>query len=74
MYLNGINIKPTTAKEARTLIGKKVEYLKLGDIDKYRGICFPKKNKIVDAKGRNLFFENGDTLYFNDIVEMVIVE
>jgi hypothetical protein len=41
--LEGQNIKPRTAKEAKALIGKEVIYLQTGDIDRSgRGYFFPR--------------------------------
>ena len=75
MYLEGENIKPSYNKDAKKLIGKSVEYLRSCDIDKSgRGYYFPRRNKIVDVIGRQLIFENSDSVYFNDIKEMIIIE
>lgn len=74
-YLEGINVKPSTNKQAKTLIGKKVQYLRDSDIDKSgRGYFFPRDNTISAVFGRQIIFDNCDSVYFNDIVEMVIVE
>jgi len=75
MYLNGINIKPNNNKEAKLLIGKKVEYLCNVDIDKTgRGYFFPRINTIADVVGRQIIFENYDSIYIRDIKEMIVIK
>jgi len=75
MYLDGKNIKPNNNKKAKVLIGKKVKYLCSIDIDKSgRGYFFPRINTIADVVGRQIIFENYDSIYIRDIKEMIIVE
>ena len=75
MYLNGENIKPNNNKEAKFLIGKKVEYLCNGDIDHSgRGYFFPRINTIANVVGRQIIFENYDSIYIRDLKEMIIIE
>lgn len=73
MYLEGTHVKPKTNKDAKTLIGKRVSYLRRCDIETSRGMAFPRSGMIDDVLGKNLLID-GDYLYFNDIVEMVIME
>lgn len=54
-YLEGENIAPATAAEARKLIGKRVQYLRTGDIDRSgRGYYAPQEGVINDVSGRNI--------------------
>lgn len=76
-YLEGENIKPTTVKEARALIGKYVRYLRREDIDRSgRGYFFPKSGKIVDAVGKNIAIDSSDNfcIYLSDLREMVEIK
>ena len=52
MYLEGKNIKPYNNKQAKELIGKRVQFVRNCDIDKSgRGYFFPRDNVINDVKG-----------------------
>lgn len=66
------NIAPTTAKEARALIGKRVEYLRECDIDKTgRGYVFPKRGTIIGQYSRNLEIDHAHNyVWYPDIREM----
>lgn len=71
-HLDGEQLKPKTASQARKLIGKSVVYLRSCDIDRSgRGYLFPKQGKIMDVHGRNLMLDGGDRLAFSSIVDMV---
>ena len=73
-YLEGENVKPRTKKEAEKLIGKKVQYLRGCDIDRSgRGLCFPRINIVQEIQGKNLMFEDLDSVFFSDISEMIIL-
>jgi len=75
MYLDGKNIKPNNNKKAKELIGKKVKYLCECDIDKTgRGYFFPRSNTIADVVGRQIIFNNCDSIYIRDLKEMIVVE
>lgn len=72
MYLDGKNIKPHNNKQAKELIGKKVQFVRNCDIDKSgRGYFFPRVNVIAAAVGRQIVFEDSDSVYFTEIVEMI---
>jgi ribosomal protein L35AE/L33A len=76
MYLKGKNIKPSTASDAKKLIGKKVCYLTSADIDKSgRGYFFPRYGVIADVKGKNIAIDDADNLclYMSEIEEMIEV-
>lgn len=73
-YLDGKNVSPKHLKDARLLIGKKVEYLRRMDIDKSgRGYFFPRRGIVEDVHGRNLII-GGDYVHFSDLYELVILE
>lgn len=70
-YLEGENIAPATAAAARKLIGKRVRYLRRGDIDRSgRGYYSPQEGVINGVEGRNILL-NTDWKWRPDIVEMV---
>lgn len=71
-YLEGENVAPRTAAEARKLIGKRVEYLLTRDIDRSgRGYVSPStKGTVTDVSGRNIEISDQDWLTFTRIVEM----
>lgn len=74
MYLEGQNIKPRTAKEARALIGTEVIYLQSADIDKSgRGYYFPRRGVIAAVVGRNIAVDHPENfvIYMSNLVEMV---
>lgn len=72
-YLEGENIAPATAAEARALIGKRVEYLRSRDIDHSgRGYYFPRTGVITRAAGRSIEFDDSqDWIHRSSIREMV---
>jgi hypothetical protein len=73
--LEGENVKPSNNKQARSLIGKKVKYLRNCDIDKSgRNYIFPQTNRIKGVIGRQIILHNEDTMFFKEIVEMVVLE
>lgn len=68
--LDGENIKPRTKKQAETLIGFRVKYLRECDIDKSgRGYFFPKFGVVTGYFNRQLIID-GDYIPINSIVEM----
>ena len=72
-YLEGENINPVTAAEARKLIGKRVQYLRTGDIDRSgRGYISPQEGEIKDVVGRNIQI-NSDWQWRPSIVEMKLL-
>lgn len=73
-YLEGNNIAPATASEARTLIGKRVEYLREVDIDKSgRGYYWPRKGEVTDVCGRNIEV-GGEWIGLSGLREMRLIE
>jgi hypothetical protein len=69
--LDGLNIAPRSAKEARALRGKAVRYLKDVDIDTSgRGYFFPRSGIVDGAYGREICID-GDYVAMRRIVEMV---
>ena len=71
-WLEGKNIAPKTAKDAKALVGKQVTYLRGCDIDRSgRGFYFPRSAMIMAASGKNIEIDNGDWLAIGAIVEMV---
>ena len=73
-YLKGENITPKTAKEARLLLGKYVQYLCKSDIDRSgRGYFFPRYGKIVEVEGKNIAinYSQNFVIYLPELVEMV---
>lgn len=75
-YLEGENIKPATAKEARSLIGKRVRYLQRSDIDRSgRGFFFPRDGVIAAVQGREIAMDypNNFVATISELVEMIEV-
>lgn len=73
-YLVGTNIAPRTAKEARSLVGAQVTYLRSCDIDRSgRGYFFPHTGRVTDAHGRNICIDDS-WFDLKSIVEMVRIE
>lgn len=74
-HLEGEHAAFRTAAERRALIGCHIRYLRDCDIDKSgRGYLFPRTDIVIDAKGRELFLENGSTLSASDLREVVVIE
>lgn len=74
-YLDGQNVAPKTAKQARALIGKKVTYLTKFDIDRSgRGYFFPRTGVIREVHGKNVDVGHHDWIMLSSIVEMVVTE
>lgn len=72
--LDGENIAPRTAEQARRLVGCAVVYLTRADIDHSgRGYFLPRPGT-VDAVHRGHLEINGDFIAMRDIVEMVRAE
>lgn len=68
--LGGKNICPRSVATARTLVGKKVQFLRNQDIDKSgRGHYFPREGTVLEAHGRNINID-GDWVAFSELVEM----
>jgi hypothetical protein len=58
--LDGENIAPKTAAQARALIGKRVQYLRISDIDySGRGYFFPRVGVIEEVRGRDVRMDGG---------------
>ena len=69
--LEGENIAPRNAQEARALIGKQVRYLRNVDLDRSgRGYFFPRIGTVESVVGRELVID-GDYVLRTRIVEMV---
>ncbi|PWC69080.1 hypothetical protein TSH7_01135 [Azospirillum sp. TSH7] len=73
LCLEGENIKPSTAAEAKKLMGKLVRYLRSNDVDRRRGYFFPRCGEVVGVNGRNVMID-GDWVYLPDLYEMVEVK
>lgn len=70
-YLEGENIAPGNIKEAKALIGKRVEYLEERDIDKSgRGYFFPKRGFITNSINRELVID-GNYINRSSLREMI---
>lgn len=72
--LKGKNIAPRNHKEAKTLIGMKVCYLRETDIDKSgRGYFFPRHGTIANVSGRNIAIDYPENwvMVYSEIREMV---
>ena len=69
--LEGINVTPETSQDAKKLIGKRVQYLRECDIERNKGMIFPRYCTIIDVKNNNIVTEN-DYIYIPDLVEMVL--
>lgn len=75
-YLEGENLKPNSAKEARALIGKRIKYLNVDDVDKTgRGYFFPKYGTVVAVSGRNIAidYENNFITSISRILELIVL-
>lgn len=75
-YLEGKNIAPKTAAQARALIGKRVQWLQDRDIDKSgRGYYFPQSGTIAAVHGRNVAVgdPNNFVIYLSDLREMILL-
>lgn len=74
-YLEGENIAPRTAAEAKALIGKRVQYLRSVDIDRSgRGYYYPRTGRVTDAFGRNIDFNEEQNYHpFSRITEMILL-
>lgn len=75
-YLEGENIDPRNAKEARALIGRRVCYLTNYDIDRNRGIFFPRYGTIADVRYKEIALNEAYNfcLRIGDLAEMILVE
>jgi len=63
-----------TAADRRALVGKRIKYLRSCDIDKSgRGYFFPQIDIVIDAKGRQLIFDCGNSVSAGDLREVVIL-
>ena len=73
--LEGENIAPKTAAQAKVLIGKRVTYLRESDIDRSgRGYYFPRHGIVTNAQGKNIEISENDWLSFGSLVEMILRE
>lgn len=75
-HLEGENIKPTTSKEAKALIGKRVCYLQCADIDTSgRGYIFPRYGVVAGVSGREIAMgsPNNFVASISNLVEMIEV-
>lgn len=73
--LEGTLARFRSASERRMLVGKTIKYLRHCDIDKSgRGYFFPRVDVVIEAKGRDLIFENGSSASVSDLVEVVVLE
>jgi hypothetical protein len=68
--IGGERIAPRTAAQARTLIGRHVEYLRNRDIDRSgRGYYFPQSGVVNSVRGRNIEID-GNWVHFSELAEM----
>ena len=76
-YLDGENVAPRTASEARTLVGKRVKYLSAGDLDESEGGNYPPSaGGSAGGSGRNIAIDNpaNFAIYMPRLREMVVIE
>lgn len=76
-YLTGENIAPKTAKEAKALIGKHVEYLQTRDIDRSgRGYIFPRYGTVTGVLRRDMDMDNNLSfdVSMSNLVEMRLMD
>lgn len=72
-FLEGTNVKPHSAADAKSLLKKNVQYLRTSDIDRSgRGYIFPKSGVVTGCYGKNLEI-NGDSIPFSALVEVVVL-
>lgn len=70
-YLEGEKLDLSTAAKRRALVGKRVQYLRMSDIDRSgRGYFFPRIATLQAAEGRQVCFLHDDWMMASDIVEM----
>lgn len=71
--LNGDSCKPWNAADAKKLIGQRIEYLRISDVDRSgRGYYFPRRGVVVAAKGRRIAIDDEWNWYgISDFVEIV---
>jgi hypothetical protein len=73
-YLEGNQVPFRTAQDRKNLVGKAIRYLRDCDIDKSgRGMFFPRVDVVTDAKGKQIFLENGNTVPAGDLIEVVLI-
>ena len=74
-YLKGEVVKIDT-KNLRSVIGKKITYLRNVDVDKTgRGYFFPRQGTITNVFNRQIELNDGyDYLRFREIAEIVLYE
>lgn len=76
-YLTGENIAPKTAKDAKALIGKRVEYLQTRDIDRSgRGYFFPQYGTVTSVLKRDIDMDNSLSfdVAMGNLVEMRLMD
>lgn len=76
--LDGENVRPRTAAQARSLIGKRLEYLRESDIDRSgRGYIFPRRGTFKEVIGRNVEVEGTgghDWVSISSFVEVRLID
>jgi hypothetical protein len=73
-YLDGPRVPFQTAADRKALVGKTIRYLRPCDIDRSgRGYFFPRVATVVEAKGVQLIFENGDSVARGDLAEVEVI-
>lgn len=74
-YLIGENIRPKNKNEVEKLIGSKVKYICIRDIDNSgRGYFFPRVCVIKRAVNREIETDCGEFIPLKSIVEMVLLK
>ena len=72
--LKGVALPVKTQKQRDALVGKRVTFLRWGDIDRSgRGYIFPKSGTVSHVLGKNVFLECGEILWTPQLVELVEV-
>ena len=72
--LDGERVPFRTAAERKALIGKRIKYLRHCDIDRSgRGYFFPRVGIVIDAQGRQLIFDCGNSVAASDLAEVVVL-
>lgn len=59
-----------TAKQAKQFTGKRVEFIRIGELDRHRGTALVRTTTVVAVKGRNIQTEDGDWLWAPNIHSM----
>lgn len=75
VYLKGDNLAPLNAAKAKSLLGKKITFLRRSDIDRSgRGYFFPQSGVVSAVVGRNIAINdpNNFVCLYSEFVEVVL--